>query len=76
MPILAMAQAVRDRHSESGFRLTLADTRRAIDAPVFEYLGLTSGERDDLYNATYDAIVKRQIAEGNVSWEAGGVAIR
>ena len=61
------ALVTRDRRTESGFRLTLTDTRRAIDAPVFEYLGLTSGEQDDLYNATYDAIVKRQIAEANVS---------
>ncbi len=76
MPILATALVTRDHRSESGFRLTLTDTRRAIDAPVFEYLGLTPGEQDGLYNATYDAIVKRQIAEANVSWEAGGVAIR
>ena len=52
---------------KSGFRLTLADTRRIIDAPVFDYLGLTGDEQNDLYVAAYDAIVKRQIAEANVS---------
>ena len=61
------ALVTRDRRTESGFRLTLTDTRRAIDAPVFEYLGLTQSERDDVYNATYDAIVRRQTAEANVS---------
>lgn len=61
------ALVTRDRRTESGFRLTLSDTRRKIDAPVFEYLGLTQTEQDDLYNATYDAIVKRQTAEANVS---------
>lgn len=61
------ALVARDRRTESGFRLTLTDTRRAIDAPVFDYLGLTQTEQDDLYNATYDAIVKRQTAEANVS---------
>ena len=61
------ALVTRDRRTESGFRMTLTDTRRAIDAPVFDYLGLTQTEQDDLYNATYDAIVKRQTAEANVS---------
>lgn len=67
MPVLEIALVVGGRRGASGFRLRLADTRRAIDAPVFEYLGLTPGEQGDLYNATYDAIVKRQIAEANVS---------
>ena len=61
------ALATRDHRTESGFRMTLTDTRRAIDAPVFDYLGLTQTEQDDLYNATYDAIVQRQTAEANVS---------
>ena len=61
------ALVTRDRRTESGFRLTLTDTRRQIDTPVFEYLGLTQSERDDVYNATYDAIVRRQTAEANVS---------
>ena len=61
------ALVAKDRRTESGFRMTLTDTRRAIDAPVFDYLGLTQTEQDDLYNATYDAIVKRQTAEANVS---------
>lgn len=72
-PDLATFQAAdhslvaRDRRTESGFRLTLTDTRRAIDAAVFEYLGLTAGERDGVYNAAYGAIVGRQLAEGRVS---------
>lgn len=57
----------RDRRTESGYRLTLTETRRALDAGVFEYLGLTAGERDGVYNAVYDAIVGRQVAEANVS---------
>ena len=57
----------RDRRTESGFRLTLTETRRQIDAPVFAYLGLTQDEQDAVYNATYQAIVNRQIAEANVS---------
>ena len=57
----------RDRRTESGFRLTLTETRRQIDAPVFAYLGLTPAEQDAVYNATYQAIVNRQIAEANVS---------
>lgn len=61
------ALVTRDRRTESGFRLTLTDTRRTIDAAVFDYLGLTQAEQDDLYNATYDAIVKRQTAEANVT---------
>lgn len=61
------APVTRDRRTESGFRLTLADTRRIIDAPVFDYLGLTGDEQNDLYIAAYDAIVKRQIAEADVS---------
>ena len=72
-PALATFQAAdhslvtRDRRTESGFRLTLTDTRRAIDAAVFEYLGLTVGERDGVYNAAYGAVVGRQLAEGRVS---------
>lgn len=46
--------------------MTLTDTRRAIDEPVFEYVGLTQGERDAVYGATYRAIVDRQTAEGSV----------
>ena len=61
------ALVARDRRTESGFDLTLSDTRRTIDEAVFDYLGLTQAEEDDLYNATYDAIVKRQTAEANVS---------
>ena len=61
------ALVARDRRTESGFRMTLTDTRRAIDEPVFDYLGLTRTERDEVYNATYDAIVKRQTAESNVT---------
>lgn len=57
----------RDRRTESGYRLTLTETRRVLDAGVFEYLGLTAGERDGVYNAVYDAIVGRQVAEANVS---------
>lgn len=57
----------RDQRTESGFRLTLTDTRRKIDEPVFAYLGLTRDEQDAVYNETYDAIVKRQIAEANVA---------
>ena len=45
---LIIALTSRDRRTESGFRLTLADTPRAIDAPVFEYLDLTQGERDEV----------------------------
>lgn len=61
------ALVARDRRAESGFRLTLTDTRRAIDAPVFEWLSLTQAERKAVYNAVYDAIVKRQTAEGNIT---------
>ena len=61
------ALVARDRRTESGFRLTLTDTRRAIDAPVFEWLGLTQAEQYAVYNAVYDAIVKRQTAEGNIT---------
>ena len=46
--------------------LTLTDTRRAIDEPVFEYVGLTQGEREAVYEATYRAIVDRQTAEVRV----------
>lgn len=46
--------------------MTLTDTRRAIDEPVFEYVGLTQGEREAVYEATYRAIVDRQTAEGSV----------
>ena len=70
LEILAAADyglVARDRRTESGFRLTLTDTRRQIDAPVFAYLGLTPDEQDEIYNATYQAIVNRQIAEANVS---------
>ena len=59
MQILAIALATRACRTESGFRLTLTDMRRAIDAPVFEYLGLTAGEQERVYLATYDAIVGR-----------------
>ena len=61
------ALVARDRRTESGFRMTLTAARRALDAPVFAYLGLTQAEQDAVYNAAYDAIVKRQIAEANVS---------
>ena len=61
------ALVTRDRRTESGFRLTLTGTRRTIDAAVFDYIGLTQAEQDDLYNATYDAVLKRQIAEANVT---------
>ena len=57
----------RDRRTETGFRMTLSDARRALDAPVFASLGLPPAERDAVYNAAYDAIVKRQLAEGSVS---------
>ena len=57
----------RDRRTESGFRLTLTDTRRAIDGAVFDWLGLTVGERDGVYNAAYGGVVGRQLAEGRVS---------
>ena len=63
----AHALVARDRRAERGFRLTLTETRRIIDAAVFDYLGLTPTEQDDLYHATYDAIVNRQTAEANVS---------
>ena len=56
----------RDRRTESGYRLTLTGARRAIDDAVFEYLGLTAGEREGVYNAAYDAVVGRQLAEGRV----------
>ena len=38
-----------------------------LNRAVLEYLGLTQAEQDDLYSATYDAIVKRQTAEVNVT---------
>ena len=57
----------RDRRAETGHRLTLTPTRQALDAPVFAHLALTQTEQDALYEATYDAIVKRQTAEANVS---------
>ena len=57
----------RDRRTESGYRLTLTETRRALDAGVFEYLGLTAGEREGVYHAVYAAVVGRQLAEGRVS---------
>ena len=63
----ALGLTACDRRAETGFRLTLTDTRRAIDAPVFDWLGLTQAERDSVYNAVYDAIVKRQTAEGNIT---------
>ena len=43
MPVLATALVAGYRRGASGFWLRLGDTRRAIDAPVFEYLGLTLG---------------------------------
>lgn len=60
-PLLA-----RDRRAETGFRMTLTDTRRALDAPVFASLGLPPAERDAVYNAAYDAIVARHRAEASV----------
>ena len=57
----------RDRRTETGHRLTLTPTRQSLDAPAFAHLGLTQAEQDALYEATYDAIVKRQTAEANVS---------
>ena len=60
------ALVAKDRRTESGFHMTLTDTRRAIDEPVFEYVGLTQGERDAVYEAAYRAIVDRQTAEGRV----------
>lgn len=57
----------RDRRTESGFRMTLTETRRQLDEPVFAYLGLTPGEREAVYEAAYDAIVQRQLAEARVS---------
>lgn len=56
------ALATRDRRTESGFRPTLAATRRAIDASVFECLVLTPGAHDAVYNAACAAIVKHQTA--------------
>ena len=47
--------------------MTLTDTRRRLDAPVFAYLGLTPGEQEAVYEAAYDAIVQRQLAEARVS---------
>ena len=61
------ALVTRGSRTSSGFRMILTDTRRAIDAPVTDYLGLTQTEQDDLYDAVYDAIVKRQITEANVT---------
>ena len=54
MPVLATALVAGYRRGASGFWLRLGDTRRAIDAPVFEYLGLTPGEQD---GASGDLIV-------------------
>ena len=48
-------------------------TRQALDAPAFAHLGLTQPEQDALYEATYDTIVKRQMAEANVSQGADGL---
>ena len=42
------------------FRLTLTAAWRMISTSGFDCLGLTE---DEVYNATYDAIVKRRIAE-------------
>ena len=70
----------RDRRTESGFRLTLTETRRALDAGVFEYLGLTAGERDGVYNAVYAAVVGRRLrrrmfrGRGVDGWGVIGVA--
>lgn len=61
------ALIAKDRRTESGFRMTLTDARRAIDEPVFEYVGLTQGEQDELYEAAYDAVVNRQTAERSVT---------
>ena len=60
-PLLA-----RDRRAETGFRMTLSDSRNAIDEPVFAWLGMARGERDAVYNAAYDAIVARHRAEASV----------
>lgn len=72
MPILVTALTAKDYRTESGFRLSLAATRRAIDAPAFAYPGLTPGEHDAVYNAACVAIVKRQTA-GRMCRSSGGM---
>ncbi len=61
------ALLARDRRTETGFRMTLTASRRALDERVFAWLGLTGGERDAVYGAAYDAVAGRQAAEGRVS---------
>lgn len=61
------ALLARDRRTETGFRMTLTASRRALDERVFAWLGLTEGERDAVYGAAYDAVVKRQLSEASVS---------
>ena len=56
MPILITALEASGHRPESGFRPTLAATRRAIDAPALECLGLTPDEQDEAYNAARAAI--------------------
>ena len=59
------ALVARDRRAETGFRLTLSGSRRAIDERVFAWLGLAGGERDAAYEAAYNAIVDRHTAEAS-----------
>ena len=59
------ALLARDRRAETGFRMTLTDSRRALDERVFAWLGLTGGERDAVYGAAYKAIVDRHTAEAS-----------
>lgn len=40
------ALLARDRRTETGFRMTLTASRRALDERAFAWLGLTGGERD------------------------------
>ena len=44
--------------------MTLSDSRRTLDERVFAWLGLTGDEWDAVYEAAYDAVVRRQAAEG------------
>ena len=60
------ALVARDRRTETGFRMTLSASRRALDERVFAWLGLTGGERDAVYEAAYKAIVDRHTAEASV----------
>ena len=61
------ALIVRDRRSPTGYRPSLSDARRAIDARAFAALGLTAVERQAVYGAAYRAILTRQRAEAAVS---------